>query len=100
MTNEVWAAAEFLTEWHSGDWNNCNSGLTYKLLRVPRAAIDEDDDSPDALLLLGLDPGNVRRVEILIDTCYDRMGSGDDSAAIEEALQSAPEDARDEIERA
>ena len=42
-TNEIWEAAEFLTEWKSDK-------LTYKLLSVPRDAIDEGSEERAKLI--------------------------------------------------
>lgn len=71
MNIEVFEHAEttLVTEW------DCR-GLRYKLYRVPREAIDEGSNEPDAYLLHGLDNGNVRRVEVLIDTAYGREVDG------------------------
>ena len=86
----VWESAEFITEWTSTD-------LTYKLLSVPREAIDEDSDEADALLLIGLDSGGVRRVDVLIDTAYSRELSIDDIDAVWKASETAPSEHREEL---
>ena len=82
--NEIWNAAELITEWEA-------NGLSYKLLEVPRSAIDEDDDESNAHLLIGLDTGAVRRVDVLLDTAYGREIS--DLDAVREAAETAPEEA-------
>ena len=82
--NEIWNAAELITEWEA-------NGLTYKLLEVPRIAIDEDEDESNAHLLIGLDSGAVRRVDVLLDTAYGREIS--DLDAVREAAETAPEEA-------
>lgn len=84
--NEIWNAAEFLTEWDA-------DGLRYKLLEVPRTAIDEDEDEDNAHLLIGIDSGKVRRVDVLLDVAYGREIS--DIEAVRTAAESAPEDAAD-----
>ena len=84
LNNEIWNAAELITEWEA-------NGLTYKLLEVPRIALDEDDDESNAHLLVGLDSGAVRRVDVLLDTAYGREIS--DLAAVRDAGETAPEDA-------
>ena len=89
--DEMWAAAEFLTEWN-------HDGLTYKALAVPREAIDEDDDSQQALMIIGLDSGNVRRVDELFDPCYERMGRTE-KETLEEILIHAPEEVREFAEQ-
>lgn len=84
--NEIWAAAEPITEWDA-------NGLRYKLLEVPRSAIDEDEDEAAAHLLIGIDSGNVRRVDVLLDVAYGREIS--DLDAVGEAAETAPEEAAD-----
>jgi hypothetical protein len=84
--NEIWAAAQFLTEW------DCR-GLRYKLLEVPREAIDGNDDEANAHLLIGIDSGNVRRVDVLLDRAYGR--TIDRIYQVEEAMETAPEDAKE-----
>jgi hypothetical protein len=84
--NEIWNAAELLTEWDA-------NGLRYKLLEVPRMAIDEDEDEANAHLLIGIDSGNVRRVDVLLDVAYGREIS--DIETVRTAAESAPEDAAD-----
>jgi hypothetical protein len=66
IEQSVWQAAEFITEWDA-------NGLRYKMYNVPREAIDVDDDSMGAILIHGLDDGNVRRVDELLDPCYGRI---------------------------
>jgi len=82
--NEIWNAAELITEWEA-------NGLTYKLLEVPRITIDEDEDESNAHLLIGLDSGAVRRVDVLLDTAYGREIS--DLDAVRDAGETAPADA-------
>lgn len=88
--DELWQAAEF-----KGEWNH--DGLRYKLLEVPREAIDaEDDTSFGALMVVGIDSGNVRRVDELYDPAYSRM---DKSAKqdLAELLTHAPVEHHDLI---
>lgn len=67
VEESAWEAAELVTEWDA-------NGLRYKLYTVPREAIDEgDDEAPDAIFIHGLDDGNVRRVDELLDPAYGRM---------------------------
>ena len=82
--NEIWNAAEIISEWEA-------NGLIYKLLEVPRSAIDEDDDNGDPHLLIGLDTGAVRRLDLLLDTAYGREIS--DLDAVREAAETAPVEA-------
>lgn len=88
--SEIWNAAEYITEWDSG-------GLQYKLFEVPRSAIDDDEYEDDAHLLIGLDSGNVRRVDVLLDVAYGRTIS--DIESVRAAAKSAPEDAAEIIKR-
>lgn len=85
--DEMWNAAEFLTEW---DYE----GIVYKALSVPREAIDEDDESQEALMVIGLDSGNVRRVDELFDPCYERMGQ-EEKETLAEILLHAPEEVKE-----
>lgn len=87
--NEIWNAAELLTEWDA-------NGLRYKLLEVPRTAIDEDEDEANAHLLIGLDSGNVRRVDVLLDVAYGRRPEGDGLA---DAFETAPADVKIILEK-
>lgn len=82
--DRIWNAAEFLIGWNS-------TTLVYKLLRVPRTAIDEDENEPDAHLLIGIDNGSVRRVDIMLDIAYGREVS--DIEALKEAAKTAPQEA-------
>lgn len=84
MKNEIWEAAEFITEWQGGD-------LTYKLYSVARDAIDGDSDEAEAHLLHGIDNKNVRRVDVLLDTAYSREIEGLDF--VREAIAKAPRNA-------
>jgi hypothetical protein len=71
MINEnIWEESELLAEWD-------HEGLRYKAFSVPRDALDEDFEESDALYVVGLDSGNVRRYEELFDPAFDRMTSGD-----------------------
>lgn len=70
MNNKIWEAAEFETEWN-------HDGLRYKLFTVPREAIDEDSDECPAHLIIGIDDGNVRRIEQVIDIAYGRFEQND-----------------------
>ena len=89
MENEIWEAAEFLGEWDS-------ESLRHKLFNIPREAIDEHSDEPDALLLLGIEiSSNLRKVEILIDTAYGRGGDLECEEEIQEAMVLAPEWAKE-----
>lgn len=83
--NEIWNAAEFLTEWKDDNY-------TYKLLEVPRTAIDEDADEENAHLLIGLDSGNVRRVDVLLDTAYGRTIEAEKLEQVRVARETADED--------
>ena len=89
-TNEMWEAAEFLTEWKSDK-------LTYKLLSVPRDAIDEGSEEHDASILIGIDSGGVRRVDILIDSAHGRTLTADQLDAIRTAAKSASYGYRQEL---
>ena len=86
MTDAIWKAAEFLTEWEAGD-------LHYKLFSVPRSAIDEDSDEANAHLLVGIDSGGVRRVDTLLDVAYQRQIEHLDDVAT--AMLLSPDDAAD-----
>ncbi len=78
-----------LTEWDSTEALAGLHGLHYKLFVV------EQNEEPPAHILIGLDRGNVRRVDTLLDTAYHRKLDEDDFAAIETALVGAPSDAKD-----
>lgn len=65
--DEIWDAAEIICEWDGPADDDDAETYRYKLYTVPRAVIDEDSTEPDALLLHGLDDGNVRRVDLLLD---------------------------------
>lgn len=78
-SNNIWKTAEFVTEWDKND-------LRYKLYTVPREAIDEDsDETSNAILVHGIDSGNVRRVDELLDPAYGRM-DGEQIAFIDELI--------------
>lgn len=89
--DDIWEAAEFLTEWD-------HDGLRYKALEVPRDAIDEDDDEVPALMVIGIDSGNVRRYSELFDQAYSRM-DGLEKAELVEILEHAPEEVREFAEK-
>ncbi len=91
--DEIWEAAEFVTEWDGTD------GLRYKLYNVPRDAVDENSDEINALMVLGIDDGNVRRVDQLLDTAYGRWDSDMTDTLIELfADPETPEEAKKYIE--
>jgi len=72
ISEDIWDAAELLAEW-TGECEVYGE-MTYILYRVPREAIDEDqDDDQPAYLLHGTDSGNVRRLESMIDPCFRRL---------------------------
>ncbi len=83
-TDSIFESAEFIGEW------NGPGGLRYKLYFVTREAVDDDSDEPPAHLLHGIDSGNVRRVDILIDTAYDRELNRFEADRIAEARLEAP----------
>ena len=89
-TNEIWEAAELLTEWESDK-------LTYKLSSAPRDTIDEDSEEHDASILIGLDSGGVRRVDILIDSAHGRTLTADQLEIIRTAAKSASYGYRQEL---
>jgi hypothetical protein len=86
MNDEIWEAAEFITEWDGDD-------LRYKLFEVPRTAID-GCRGRKAHLLLGIDSGNVRRVDILLDKAYGREINMQDIEDLREAAETAPHKAK------
>lgn len=92
MDQQIFKAAKFLVEWDGK--NNIGDTLRYKLLEVPREAVDEDSDECNAHLLIGLDSGNVRRVDEMLDMAYDRAEDIDTSVLLA-AIKSAPEEAKD-----
>lgn len=72
ITQETFATATLLESWKA-------NGLAWKLYEIPRGALDCDeagnapaDESRPAHYLVGLDSGNVRRVEETLDRAYDR----------------------------
>lgn len=83
VSNEIWQAAKFITEWD-------HDGLRWKALEVPRDAIDTDCDEPSALLIIGIDSGNVRRAEDLFDPAFHRM-NGADKTALRDLMLHAPQ---------
>lgn len=82
MDDQIWDAAEFITEWDHG-------GLRYKAFEVPRTAIDEDCDEQSALLVIGIDSGNVRRAEAVFDSAFYRMDR-EAKETLKDILQHAP----------
>ena len=82
--DDMFDAAEFLGEW------DAESGIRYKLYSVPRDAIDDGSDEPPAYLLHGIDSGNVRRVDILMDLAYQREINRFSADRIAEARLQAP----------
>lgn len=97
MNNEIWDAAEFLTEWDRSEDDGSN--IRYKLFFVPRRALDTDEDGEPidvpgtAHLLLGIDGGSVRQVDIVLDNAFDRTLDNDERGEVEAALETAPDDA-------
>jgi len=97
--NEIWNAAglsDISANIHkeqsiSTDIEWKANGLIYKLLEVSRITIDEDEDESNAHLLIGLDSGDVLRVDVLLDTAYGREIS--DLDAVREAAETAPKEA-------
>lgn len=90
--DEMWEAAEFITEWD-------HEGLRYTALEVPREVIDEDcDDSILVLMVVAMDNGGVRRVEEVFDPLYERMEYFGAKEKLREVLEHAPEDVRDFVE--
>jgi hypothetical protein len=47
--------------------------LRYGAYIVPRAALDEDSDGPDAMMIIGIDDAGIRRHEELYDPDVDRL---------------------------
>jgi hypothetical protein len=92
MDQQIFKAAKFLVAWDGK--NSIGDNLRYKLLEVPREAVDEDSDDCNAHLLIGLDSGNVRRVDEMLDMAYDRAADIDVSVLIA-AIECAPDDAKD-----
>ena len=97
MNDEIWEAAEFITEWDAAQDDGSN--IRYKLFFVPRRALDTDEDGEPldvpgtAHLLLGINDGNVREVDIVLDNAFDRTLDSDERDAVEAALENAPDDA-------
>jgi hypothetical protein len=91
MDREIFKAAKFLVEWDGK--NSIGDTLRYKLLEVPREAVDEESDEGNAHLLIGLDSGNVRRVDESLDIAYDRAKDIDTTVLLA-AITSAPEEAK------
>jgi hypothetical protein len=74
-----------------GSWTG--TALVYKLYRIPRALLNAlDEDGDDAHNLIGLDAGNVRRVDITLDMAYGQSIRGK-KEYVEDAISSAPESA-------
>ena len=91
MDNEIWEAAEFSVEWDGVD--SIEENIRYKLFEVPRGAIDEESEEKEAHLLIGIETGGVRRVEVLMDTAYGREIDMATKEILEIALKNAPEEA-------
>lgn len=88
----IWSAAKLLCKWET-------NGIRYQLLSVPREAIDEDSDEADAHLLVGIDSGNVRRIDVMMDTAYSRGLDRHKRETVAEAMESAPQKAREVLKR-
>jgi len=101
MNSKIWEAAAFITEWHDRNEN----GFLWKIFGVPRVAIDCDEDGKDyedegpAHLLLGIDDGGIRRVDIVLDLGYGRTLDKDERLQIEQAAASAPADAAEILKK-
>lgn len=78
----IWQAATLITEW---DYY----GLRFKALSVPREVIDEDCDEPSALLVIGVDSGNVNIYCQFFDPAFDRMREQDNREFLD-LLNHAP----------
>lgn len=85
--DDMWNAAEMIAEWD-------HKGLRFKALSVPRKAIDADDDSQPALMIVAINSGNVREIDELFDPCYMRMGR-EEKEALDGILSHAPEDVKE-----
>ena len=83
MREDIFRAAALMDSWDA-------NGLRYDLFAVPRDAIDEGSDEPDAHLLIGRDQGNVRRVDVLMDAAYGRTIEGIED--VEAAMESVEGD--------
>ena len=79
-------------------WWRAADNLTYKLLKIDRSEIDEDSAEGPAYNLVGIDSGNVRRVDISLDDAYGR-DEYIDRELIEELSDCAPTDAKDILGR-
>jgi len=98
MEKRTWDAATYVTKWQGEDW--CGRQITYKLYRVPRDVIDHGEKGT-VPLLLGIDyAAGSMRVDVLIDTAYDRVIDPSDREDIVVALQSAPKEVISEIKEA
>lgn len=62
----IWQAATLITEWD-------HYGLRFKALSVPREVLDEDSDEPPALVVIGLDSGNLLVYHQFFDPAFERM---------------------------
>ncbi len=91
LEDEIWEASVFLVEW---DGSDDYGDIRWKLLEVPRDAIDGDDDNPPAHMLLGIDNGGVRRYDILMDAAYDRWDPSEHQETLDLAIKSAPIEAK------
>lgn len=79
---EMWNEAEFIAEWD-------HAGLRYRAVEVPRDAIDEDSgELLNALMVVGIDDGGVRRYEEVFDPCFGRMDEM--KGPLDELLSHAP----------
>jgi len=94
MKQEIWSAARFVTEWQGEIWGG--ETVTYKLFSVPRNVIDHREKGA-APLLIGIDSAGIRRVDVLMDTAYNRVIDPSDREDLVVALQSAPEEVISEI---
>jgi hypothetical protein len=91
LEDEIWEAAELMMEW--------KSDIGYKLLFVPREAIDEGSEEADAYLLIGIDDSGIRRVDVLMDIAYGREIGLDDQDELEKSLEGAQSEAKKIIRR-
>jgi len=97
MEQEIWNAAQFITRWQGEDW--VGKKMTYKLFRIPRDVIDHGEKGT-VPWLIGIDTVGVRRVDVLVDTVYNRVIDPSDREDLIVALQSAPEEVISEIKEA
>jgi hypothetical protein len=73
-----------------GAWTGKDAQITWKLYLVPRAVLDSPIGLPDAHHLVGLDSGNVRRYDVLLDTAFGRR-IDDPNEGVAAAMKAAPE---------